>query len=747
MNNFNYEILAPAGSVEQLTAAVNNGCNAVYLGLDSFNARMKAPNFTAQNLRQWVDYCHFFDVKVYVTVNTSIKNCEVERAAEAVRTAYDCFADGVIVTDLALLRYAASLPKPFSVVASTQLNVHDRLGAEFVRNLGADTVVCSRECSYEQIKEIAATGVKVECFLHGALCVCQSGQCFFSSIVGGNSGNRGLCAQPCRKFYKSNVGNYTKGGYLLSASDICGLDTAQKLLECGATTFKIEGRNRRAEYAGATSKVYSELFANNFRHTKNDFNLLAEMYNRGNLPSCNYLEGANHNVIFPDAQNHIGVQVGTVKGGCVNSCVPLRKGDGLKVFDGNLEYCGGIALEDGVGCVRAQFSLAAQDGMIVRRTTSQKLCEEISVARRRRPLEMKLSAFVNDKCLLTLISGNVSVTVRSENVLPSAISKPTTKEDFVTQLEKIGDSPFELKNVEVRCNGVFMAKSQINALRRNGLELLYSAVVNEYNRQFGSRSSMNLQFKCRTAPSVGDKTCLAVVCYTSEQVNAVRGVADYVLLKVEKIDETSTANLPENCFVDLPPFCDCNYLLKLLKTNRFGIVCNNVGHVQLAREAGVPYVAGAGLNLFNDEMVGEFSDATTFLYSQELTLNEISRFGNKNGLTFVDGKISLMKLVHCPYKVVFDGGCDSCKVKNRLIYTDELGNDFEISRRRDVKCNFELYNGKKLSVADKLQVAGRYCVDYDNAVLSHYLNVNKGIVDDFVEEKEFTRGRLYKKIH
>lgn len=746
MNNFSYEILAPAGSVEQLTAAVNNGCNAVYLGLDSFNARMKAPNFTAQNLRQWVDYCHFFDVKVYVTVNTSIKNCEVKSAAETVRIAYDSFADGVIVTDLALLRYAASLPKPFSVVASTQLNIHDRFGAEFVKNLGADTVVCSRECSYEQIKEIAAAGVKVECFLHGALCVCQSGQCLFSSIVGGNSGNRGLCAQPCRKFYKSNIGKYTNGGYLLSARDICGLDTAQKLLECGATTFKIEGRNRRAEYAGATSKVYSELFANNFHHEKADLTLLEEMFNRG-LSSCNYLDGKNSDIIFPSVQNHSGVKVGTVKNACINASVPLQKGDGVKVFDGEREFCGGMVLEDGIGLIKVQFSDFVHDGMVVCRTTSQQLCAEILAIRRRRPLELKLTAYVGEPCSLTLASNGVSVTVKSEFTVPEAISKPTTHVDFVTQLEKIGDFPFELNDVVVECGNVFMAKSQINALRRSGLSKLVEAVTADYNKHFCTRSSFVACFDSDLIAKCTAKPCLCVVCYTKEQVDAASDIADYILFKADKIDEAAVAGLPENCFVDLPPFCDCNYMLNLLNKHRFGIVCNNVGHAQLAREAGVPYVVGLGMNLFNDAIVGELSDATTFLYSQELTLSEIYEFRHNNGLTFVDGKISLMKLVHCPYKVVFGGDCESCKAENRLVYTDELGNDFEISRRKDSRCNFELYNGKKLSATDKLNKEGRYCIDFDNAVIAHYKNLNSGIVDSYTETQSYTRGRLYKKIY
>ena len=264
------EILAPAGSAEQLIAAVNNACDAVYLGLDSFNARMKAPNFTLENLREYVRYCHLFGVKVFVAINTSVKNSEFAQAAKLLLDVYKLNVDGVIVTDLALMKLAVKLPKPFEVVASTQLNVHDRSGAEFVKNAGATTVVCARECDLDNIRDIASVGIKVECFLHGALCVCQSGQCLLSSMVGGNSGNRGLCAQPCRKKYTSNADGY--GGYLLSAHDICGITTAKLLADAGATTFKIEGRNRRAEYAGITSRTYRKAFDNVFVFYVKDLN-------------------------------------------------------------------------------------------------------------------------------------------------------------------------------------------------------------------------------------------------------------------------------------------------------------------------------------------------------------------------------------------------------------------------------------------------------------------------------------------
>lgn len=748
--NKEYTILSPAGSWEQLKAAVNNNCDAVYLGLDSFNARMKAPNFTAQNISEAVDYCHFFGVKVYVAVNTSIKNQEFAHAVETLILAYKNNADGVIVTDLALLKYAAQLPKPFDIVASTQLNVHDGFGARFLKELGATTVVCARECSFAQIAEITATGIAVECFLHGALCVCQSGQCLFSSMIGGNSGNRGLCAQPCRKLYRANVGKFVEGGYLLSAADICGLQTAEKMLESGVTTFKVEGRNRRAEYAGVTAEVYSEFFAKGFIENERYITELREIFNRGNLPSNNYLDEGNNGIIYPYAQNHIGVPVGVVHGGGVIADVPLLKGDGLKIMRDGAEICGGIALKSGTGFIPCEFSDKVSDGMIVRRTTSEALCNQSLDRRRKLSVSMFLQAFAEKNAVLTLRCGCVTVTAEADQLTQRAHTNPTKVAELRQQLCKIGDLSYTITDIICEIDDIFVPKSQINQLRRRAFELLSSAIVADYNKQFQNRQNASLQdlecavFDPQNKPAT---PCLSVVCYTEEQVLQVENVAHYIIYKPHIIDKKINAVCSSFLYLDLPSFADLSYIAKLIDSAKVGIVCHNIGQVQFARTNRLRYIAGAGLNIFNDRMVQMFNDADTFFYSQELTLREIAEFQNKGGLTFVDGSITLMKLLHCPFKLNFDCDCTHCHAQEKLVYTDELRNAFSVVRRKDSRCTFELINGKKLSVVNRLRDAGRYCVDFDPDVVSHYVKLNSGETSNYVENRPYTKGRLYNKIN
>ena len=700
------------------------------------------------NLSEWVNYCHLFDVKVYVAINTLIKNDEFEHAVELLFEAYKRNADGVIVTDLALMRIAGALPKPFEVVASTQLNVHDKYGAELVRKNGATTVVCARECSFEDIGEIASTGIDVECFLHGAMCVCQSGQCLFSSMVGGNSGNRGLCAQPCRKlYYADDVG---VSGYLLSARDMCGLDVAKKLAESGATTFKIEGRNRRPEYAGMTSRIYKRLFDNDFIPDGNDFDSLAEMFNR-RMASSNYLVGENSEIVYPVTQNHIGVYVGVIRNGEIAASKHLYTGDGLKVFDGNKEICGGVVLEDGSTNVKAKFGGKVIDGMSVRRTTCVKLCDEVMSTERKLDVDMKFVAKIGQKPRITAMCNGTTVEICGDFLLEKAVNAPLTAAEIAKQLQKCGGTHYTICDIIIEKDDIFIAKSQLNALRREALDELERNIILRYNDRFNVRRRAKFE-KYIPAKADGSRTSVeaacAVVCRNEAELSKAGAKCDYLIYKPAIVNsETLKAAKKYDAYVDLPSFAQLKKIAETVETLGVKVLCNNVGQVEFARKCTVGYIAGSGLNIFNDYSVDVFNDADSFVYSRELTVKEIGEFNNRDGLIFTDGEIPLMQLCHCPYKLVFNCNCDSCCSHKNLEYRDELNNRFEIHRRVAGRCLFELVNGNKLSVVSKLKAAGRYMIDYDEKVLEHYLNLNNGVDDGYAETLPYTKGRLYDKIN
>ncbi len=758
LNNATTEILAPAGSAEQLTAAVNNGCDSVYLGVDCFNARMKAPNFTLDNLPHWIDYCHLHSVKVYVAINTSLKNDEFKTAVRLLCQVYKMYADGVILTDPALIEIAAQLPKPFDIVASTQLNVHDGWGARFLKKCGATTVVCARESNADEIAQIADSGINAECFIHGATCVSQSGQCLFSAMVGGNSGNRGLCAQPCRKLYSVNGGAKR---YMLSARDLCGLTAAKQLAEIGVHTFKIEGRNRRAEYAGITSAIYKRLVKNNYIPQSDDHTCLAKMYNRA-MSTLSYLNGDNSDIIYSETCNHIGVKAGIIDGnGQINSDIELHKGDGVKVFDVAVEVCGGTVLSNGRQGVRAEFSAPVHSGMTVNLTTDKMLCEQILQTKALLKVDAEFVAFPDSNAVLSLYCNGTEINYISDFVVPAAQNSVATSEEVVEQLQKTGNSYYTMRNIVVKIGNVFLAKSQINEMRRQALQMLTDAIIGDYNSQFVNRidaPTADDLFAKNNSSVVNGKTksdarnecvkpALAVICYNEDDLRSAQPCADILIYKHSEINYDVLSSAAQfGCFVDLPSFSDNDYIYKLFGQLQMGAVCHNLGQVEVMRALKSPYIAGSGLNIFNDCIARQFSDAATFVYSLELTFDEIDKFENKNGLIFTDGSITLMKTVHCPFKAAFGCSCNNCQAHRKLTYTDEMGNRFRFVRRRDSRCTFELLNGNKLSVAAKLNCAGRYMIDYDPSVVEHYVNLNKGFNDGYTETQPYTRGRLFAKV-
>ena len=260
MNHTLPEVLAPAGSPECLTAAVRCGAAAVYLGVEEFNARRSAHNFTIDSLGEAVAYCHAHGVAVHLALNTLVREEELDRAVDTAVKAVQCGVDALIVQDVGLCRRLRAVMPTMTLHASTQLTCHTPAGVRFLRDVGFDRVVLSREMSREEIAACANLGVELEVFVHGALCMSVSGQCYFSAMLGSRSGNRGACAQPCRLPFEP-TGNQPRpcpaDKAALSLKDNCLVQYVQELKELGVVSFKIEGRMKRPEYVAAATTVYA----------------------------------------------------------------------------------------------------------------------------------------------------------------------------------------------------------------------------------------------------------------------------------------------------------------------------------------------------------------------------------------------------------------------------------------------------------------------------------------------------------
>ena len=253
------ELLSPVGGRAQLEAAINNGADAVYMGGSLFNARINAENFTEETLAEAIDYAHESGVKVYITFNTLIKDSELARAFQYACRLYEMGADALILQDMGLVRLVHKYLPDFPIHLSTQGTVYNVQALDLVKQLGFSRVVPARELSLEEIRKFAGRchelEMDTEVFVHGALCMCYSGQCQMSRAFGGGgrSGNRGLCAQPCRLLYTDDKG---RKGYFLSPKDLCTLELMPQLIDAGVDSFKIEGRLKSAEYVAVTTSVY-----------------------------------------------------------------------------------------------------------------------------------------------------------------------------------------------------------------------------------------------------------------------------------------------------------------------------------------------------------------------------------------------------------------------------------------------------------------------------------------------------------
>ena len=314
------ELLSPAGDFECLKAAVQNGANCIYFGANLFSARAYANNFDDDELAKAIEYCKIRGVKTNLTLNILIKDDELESAFNVAKKAYESGIDAIIVQDLGLAKMLIKNFPDLPIHASTQMSVHNLQGVLELQELGFSRVVLSRELSIEEIEYICEnSNIEIECFIHGALCISYSGQCLFSSMIGGRSGNRGKCAQSCRLPYEliENEKTTLDKGYLLSPRDLCSLDYLPRLINCGVKSLKVEGRMKSPEYVATVTRIYRKyinLAKSNktYKIDEQDRKDLMQVFNRGNFSSGHLNPHANKNLIFSEKPNNMGLFLGHV---------------------------------------------------------------------------------------------------------------------------------------------------------------------------------------------------------------------------------------------------------------------------------------------------------------------------------------------------------------------------------------------------------------------------------------------------
>lgn len=629
------EILAPAGGKEQLSAAVRCGANAVYFGASAFNARRNAENFSDADFTASVGYAHAYGVKVYVTLNTLVTDSELPALTQTLRLICKSGADAVIVQDMAVAALVRTHCPTLPLHASTQMAVHNLAGVKELEGLGFKRIVLARELSLSEIRYICGnTSAEIEVFVHGAHCMSVSGLCYFSSVLGARSGNRGLCAQPCRLNFKSDGREYA-----LSLKDMSLISHISELKEAGVTSLKIEGRMKRPEYVAAA------------------------------VTACrNALDGAQ-----PDLE--------TLKS------VFSRSGftDGYFTGKRTLDMFGYRTKDDVLAASPVLGSLASLYRAEVPRI----------------PADMSVSIKKGKKTTLTMTDGEHTVTVTGD-VPEAALTRSVDEEACRRNLFKLGSTPFVPRELKTDIDeGLSLPASALNALRRDAAEKLQAQREKPTEHVWLDRSE---SFAC-SGREDGQRKIRARFEKASQLIDGVN--FERVILPVDEIlaNERLIQKLGAALICEIPVLLwqnDENTITEKLKNLHaagvHGAVCENIGAIRLAREAGMRLYAGHHLNILNSAALHEYEKlgVTDATLSVELSADNMRRVysGIKTGY-IAYGYLPLMRFRCCPMQKTT--GCAHCSGQNDL--TDRTQTAFTVlcsGKKYSTLCNsVPLYVGDK----------------------------------------------------
>ncbi len=753
------EILSPAGNIAALKSAVANRADAVYLGVEQFNARLKADNFSTQNLKEWVEFCHLYSTKVYVTVNTLIKEKELPILDEILIACENAKVDAIIVADLAVVPKAAKLCPSVSLHASTQMGVHNYLGAKLLEELGFSRVVLSRECKIEDIKSIKQhTNLEIEYFVHGAMCVSFSGSCLLSSISGGNSGNRGLCLQPCRKEYNESLTG--SKGYLISPKDQCLIENLQDLIYAGVDSFKIEGRLKSAEYVGLVTAKYKKAIESGMV-TNGDICEMKRAFNRGGF-SKGYAFTSKDKILYTKSQNHIGEKIGEVLN-CVKtkdyfkieikSDFNLKNGDGVKIMRNDCEVGGFeisiIESKDKHYKLYSKYPFGRGDSVHI--TYDSDLSNKYLVNDMPKITVEVECSITCDNVEIAAIYKNHKIEYSEKCNFDSAINNPTAVSDIKNSLEKTGNTPFEFAKIGINIqDNLFIPKSVINNIRRNFVEFLRKEII-RLNSFYNTKSSHNnsLDFgKKYQISSIENSDIIIADKIDFDSLNCKSSTK--IVLNYNNFDKSilNYAKNHNNLYIKLPKIAmtaDVNVILKFMENlpKNVGVYADSLYHYYIAVSQGRNVIGGMGLNLYNSESV-KLLGLKSFVASSELSKNEIEDIGMLCAV-FTLGYLPVMYFCHCPVQHFTNCKCDSCKYKPYYL-SDKYG-EYKVKRVKIINCYFEMLNSNCHFIPkDKLGNEHFACIDvseFENStqIANNYLNSSCFILSNSIK---LTKGHYFR---
>lgn len=676
------ELLSPCGNFDCVKAAVNNGADAVYLGGRLFNARAYASNFDDAELERVCDLCHSYQVKVYVTVNTLYKDEEFEALVPFIDGLYAMGVDGLIMQDLGAISLVRKYWPAFPVHASTQLTANSLDDVKAFEAMGLTTAVLSRELNLKEISYIAAnTDMRIETFIHGALCVSYSGQCLMSSVLGNRSGNRGKCAQNCRLCYELlSGGQILAQGHLLSTKDICTLPLLPELLKAGVASLKIEGRMKSPEYvAGVTGiyRKYLDLFYSGKRYETDpeDIRILQQLFNRGAF-SRGYLQShSGMELMCPTHPKHWGVYAGKVLSydkkkqlAAVRFERSMIPGDGIEIRTDD---------EEGTGTYLNKPSEAGQKTVIpirgeirenqaVYQTYDKRLMDTLKpryeTMTRKVPLEAAISLHAGQPALLRLTAAGV--TVQAEGDVPSAaLNQPLTAESVSAQIGKLGNTIYQAERIEADVDdGLYLNKSSLNSLRNSSVELLQNKILSlrkherinpavippgieepETQKSFSVFIKNKAQFE---AVIRSESVKIIHIDLNDTLIN----VLNNIIIQAHNLNKSVYAKLPR-IWRDYIKVNTSEYFKVCLDAGIDGFLISNLGHYQAVKNSGKPFALDFTGNVLNSRSYEFWKTlgAESIGLSVEMSREEINGLTDRSRAEVLAyGHLPLMVTHQCP---------------------------------------------------------------------------------------------------
>lgn len=799
------ELLAPVGSFDALKAAVQNGANAVYLGGKDFSARASANNFDREELIEAVKYAHIRDVRVFVTTNTLIKQDEIEDFVEYAKFLYDIDVDALIMQDIGVAMLIHELLPDFELHASTQMVAHSLEDVQYLESIGFKRVVLARELTVDEIKYICDnTNVDIEIFVHGALCVCYSGGCLMSSMIGNRSGNRGRCAQPCRQKYTMidiSTGEeiHSNGEYLLSTKDLNTIEDVDKIIETGVLSLKIEGRMKKPEYVATVINSYRNAI-DEYQATKK-VNISTEtmedlytIFNRKFTKGL-ILGEVGEDVMNSNVPNNQGLYVGKVvdynkkaKRLKIKLEGTLKKGDGINLGGGTIGriikgkeiaqigYKGETIELDFIGEARKNQPVfkTSDTNLIDKAQKTYTQDKEFAKSLIDAEITIKLGEYPE---LKLIDKNNNSVTVKGDKLVEKALKVALGEEKIETQIKKLGNTPYELDDLKINLDeGVSMPISLINQMRREAIELLDEARIPVKGRAY--KDSKIKYSPKKYAKDTNSNSKIRV------KINNIEALKSIINLDIDMIYYEDVATLEQamamatannkKLIYSAPRIVRNKEYKRLEKSNEYckeNVQISALGQVKYYKEnsENVSFDVDYYLNPFNSETINHYKKegATTVCISQELNIHEIketTKYTDMEIETVAYGYIPMMLSEYCPMGVVArsckkDKRCATCK-ESKYVLRDFKGEEYRISQ--DLFCRSTIYNSIAnclINNLDELSDAGINVFRLDfthespeliSKITKAFINtVNNDLyvdVDDqeIFDNMETTLGHLYK---